>query len=328
MADVKISGLPASTVPLAGTEVLPIVQGGVTKQVSIANVTAGRAISASDLTISGLTASTALALNASKNVVSVTNTGTGDNVLATSPTLVTPNLGAATATSINKVALTTPSSGSTLTIADGKTLTASNTLTFTGTDLSSVAFGAGGTVAYTANKLSAFASTTSAELAGVISNETGSGSLVFATSPTLTTPVIGAATGTSLVTTAQVTSQKTATTTKVQSVGFQTYFLPPPGTTFTITPASGLAWAFVISEGGGGGGALIFCSYKNTTINIVSSSVGSRSFVASNTPSASQLGIYKSADSSVISFVTGTPWGASVAVCLLGDYLNAVTDPV
>jgi hypothetical protein len=47
MADVKISGLPASTVPLAGTEVLPIVQGGATKQVSIANVTAGRAISAS-----------------------------------------------------------------------------------------------------------------------------------------------------------------------------------------------------------------------------------------------------------------------------------------
>jgi hypothetical protein len=47
MADVKISGLPASTVPLAGTEVLPIVQGGATKQVSIANVTAGRAIAAS-----------------------------------------------------------------------------------------------------------------------------------------------------------------------------------------------------------------------------------------------------------------------------------------
>ena len=52
MADVKISGLPASTTPLAGTEVLPIVQGGVTKQVSIANVTAGRAIDASTLTLS------------------------------------------------------------------------------------------------------------------------------------------------------------------------------------------------------------------------------------------------------------------------------------
>ena len=44
-------------------------------------------------TLSGLTASTALALDASKNVVSVTNTGSGSNVLATSPTLVTPALG-------------------------------------------------------------------------------------------------------------------------------------------------------------------------------------------------------------------------------------------
>lgn len=46
-------------------------------------------------------------------------------------------------------------------------------------------------------KLSQFAATTSAELAGVISDETGSGSLVFAASPTLITPNIGVATGTS-----------------------------------------------------------------------------------------------------------------------------------
>jgi hypothetical protein len=51
MADSKISALPASTTPLAGTEVLPIVQGGVTKQNSVANLTAGRAISATQLTL-------------------------------------------------------------------------------------------------------------------------------------------------------------------------------------------------------------------------------------------------------------------------------------
>ena len=50
MADLKISGLPASTTPLAGTEVLPIVQSGATKQVSVANLTAGRAISATSVT--------------------------------------------------------------------------------------------------------------------------------------------------------------------------------------------------------------------------------------------------------------------------------------
>jgi hypothetical protein len=43
-------------------------------------------------TLSGLTASTALALNASKEIVSVTNTGTGNNVLATSPSIATPTL--------------------------------------------------------------------------------------------------------------------------------------------------------------------------------------------------------------------------------------------
>jgi len=52
MADTKISALPASTTPLAGTEVLPIVQSGATKQVSVANLTAGRAVSAAELTLS------------------------------------------------------------------------------------------------------------------------------------------------------------------------------------------------------------------------------------------------------------------------------------
>ena len=51
MADTKISALPASTTPLAGTEVLPIVQSSSTKQVSVANLTAGRAISATQLTL-------------------------------------------------------------------------------------------------------------------------------------------------------------------------------------------------------------------------------------------------------------------------------------
>lgn len=55
-----------------------------------------------------------------------------------------------------------------------------------------------GTIALLGNKLSAFAATSSAELAGVVSDETGSGLLVFATSPTLTTPTLGVATATSI----------------------------------------------------------------------------------------------------------------------------------
>lgn len=45
--------------------------------------------------------------------------------------------------------------------------------------------------ALTTNPLSQFAATTSAQLAGVISDETGSGALVFANSPILVTPVLG-----------------------------------------------------------------------------------------------------------------------------------------
>ena len=55
MANVKISALPAASTPLVGTEVLPIVQSGVTTKVSVANLTAGRAITASTITDSALT---------------------------------------------------------------------------------------------------------------------------------------------------------------------------------------------------------------------------------------------------------------------------------
>lgn len=51
MADTKISQLTAATTPLAGTEILPIVQSGVTKKVSVEDLTAGRAISATQLTL-------------------------------------------------------------------------------------------------------------------------------------------------------------------------------------------------------------------------------------------------------------------------------------
>jgi hypothetical protein len=67
-------------------------------------------------------------------------TGSGSVVLATSPTLVTPVLGVASATTVNKVTLTAPATGSTLTIADGKTLTASNSITLVGTDSTTMTF--------------------------------------------------------------------------------------------------------------------------------------------------------------------------------------------
>jgi len=73
-------------------------------------------------TLSGLTASTALALNASKEVVSVTNTGTGNNVLATSPSITSPTFAtdtthsyltasSAVATDANKILVSVTNTG-------------------------------------------------------------------------------------------------------------------------------------------------------------------------------------------------------------------------
>jgi hypothetical protein len=59
MANSKISALTSATTPLAGTETLPVVQSSTTKQVSVANLTAGRSVavgtlnSSGDITLSG-----------------------------------------------------------------------------------------------------------------------------------------------------------------------------------------------------------------------------------------------------------------------------------
>ena len=111
------------------------------------------------------------------------------NKTLSNPTLTTPTLGAATATTVNGLTISATVSG-VLTIENNKTLTCNNTLTFSGTDASTVGFGGGGTVVYTTNNLSSFASTTSAQLRGVLSDETGTGVAVFATSPAFTTSVL------------------------------------------------------------------------------------------------------------------------------------------
>jgi hypothetical protein len=101
--------------------------------------------------ISGLGANvgTFLATPSSANLASAVTdeTGSGKLVFDTSPTLVTPTLGIASATSINKTAITAPATGSTLAIADGKTLTVSNTITLVGTDSTTYNLNATGGIA-------------------------------------------------------------------------------------------------------------------------------------------------------------------------------------
>jgi hypothetical protein len=145
-------------------------------------------------------------LTVSSSLALVGTDGTTQTFPTTSATLArtdtgqtftgTNAFGVLTATSFNGNTITTGTG--VLTLATGKTLTASNTLTLAGTDGSTASFGAGGTVAYQGGTLAQFAATTSAQLRGVLSDETGTGSAVFATSPTLVTPVLGAATATSI----------------------------------------------------------------------------------------------------------------------------------
>ena len=70
----------------------------------------------------------------------ITNTNLFTSATLTNPTFVTPTLGVASATSINKVAITAPATSATLTLADGKTLTVNNTITFAGTDATTMTF--------------------------------------------------------------------------------------------------------------------------------------------------------------------------------------------
>lgn len=106
--------------------------------------------------VASLTASQAVFTDASKNLVSNAITGTGNVVMSTSPTLVTPVLGAATATSIN--GLTVSSTTGTLSLANGSTLATSgaNSLTMTTTGATNVTFPTSGTLATTAGTVASF----------------------------------------------------------------------------------------------------------------------------------------------------------------------------
>lgn len=120
-------------------------------------------------------------------------TGTGSKfVMDTAPTLVTPVLGVATATSVNGTSIPTSK-----------------------------------TLVVTTDKLNVLSATTSAELAGVVSDETGTGTVVLSVSPALTgTPTAPTATAgtntTQLATTAFVTAATAAAASSTNFVDLTT----------------------------------------------------------------------------------------------------------
>jgi hypothetical protein len=161
MANVTIPQLPVAS-SSAGTDLLPVEQGGVTKQMTktifLTNATlttpilgtpqSGTLTNCTGLPVStgvsglGAGVATFLGTPSSANLrTAVTDeTGTGALVFASTPTLVTPVLGVATATSVNKMAITAPATSSTLAVADGKTFTVNHSLTLAGTDTTTMTF--------------------------------------------------------------------------------------------------------------------------------------------------------------------------------------------
>lgn len=138
-----------------------------------------------------------LKINA-QSIIGYTGNTTGIVAMNDSPTFITPTLGAATATTINKITLTQPAASATITVANTKALTVSNTLTFTGTDGTSFAFPStsdtvvslGATQTLTNKSLTAPAITGGTALAltglGVRSVGTGAFDLFLANSENLT----------------------------------------------------------------------------------------------------------------------------------------------
>ena len=154
MANQILTSLTALTTP-ASDDSLYIVDAsdvsenpaGTSKKISYSNLTSTFVTNPVNLTsqvtgtlpvanggtgLATLTSGSVLTGNGTGAVTLVATTGSSNFVRATSPTLVTPVLGAATATSINGLTIT--SSTGTLTITNGKTLSISNTITLAGTD--------------------------------------------------------------------------------------------------------------------------------------------------------------------------------------------------
>ena len=136
-----------------------------------------------------------------KRFVTESETQVLSNKTLTSPTLTAPVLGAATATSINGLAITSTASA-TLTVATSKTLSVSRSLTLTtdsGTTSTNVNFRLGGDVVYKSDTLASLSSTTSTQLRGLITDTTGLDRLVFQTSPNILTSITTTSTGFALI---------------------------------------------------------------------------------------------------------------------------------
>lgn len=229
MANVTITQLPATT-SATGTDVVPFVQSSVTKQITVDNLFKNRTFVAPILgtPVSGtLTNCTGLPV-----ATGISNLGTGVATFLTTPS--SANL---------RSAVTDETGTGALVFATGPTITLDNA-----TNLP-VATGISGLGTGVATFL---ATPTSANLLAAVTNETGTGSLVFGTAPTISNPVItssgtGSIDGTPIGVTSASTGKFTTLATSIVTNTAATYTVlatdntiiqTTAGSTYTLPAAS------------------------------------------------------------------------------------------
>lgn len=118
-----------------------------------------------------------------------------------------------------------------------------------------------------------------------------------------------------------ITAKQSGAVTNVGHVGTSFTTSCPNGQTFTITPITAKVFSIATA---GGAAALVFADYKSATITILADP--SNEFEASSAPAAGQTGIFKSANSHVVSIKNGV--GSTVVYDLLHlGNVGAVSDP-
>lgn len=212
-----------------------------------------------DITGGAVTAGTGISVtydDAGAGTVTVTNTDLGSsqaifkNIAVTGQSTVVADGNDDTLTLAGSTGLTITTNATT------------DTITFTNSGVTSVngSTGAISNVALTTGTLGQFASTTSSTLAGVISDETGSGALVFATSPALVTPDLGTPSAATLT---NATGLPVATGISGLGTGVAT---------FLATPSSANLKSAITDETGSGG-ALVFATSPTLTTPVIDSIV-------------------------------------------------------